>query len=164
MDPFSWIAIIAMIAGAATSFVGAQQSAKAAEQAGKAQNDAAQAAASNEEQQGAEAIRRERINQRRRLARLRADSGTSGVMMDGSSMDVFAETAGAMELQIQDAARSSSMEAQNMRNQGSMNLWEARTQAAATRMSSYGTLISDAGGIAGYGVKSGAFSKPTAKD
>lgn len=163
MDPFTWIALIAMIAGAATSFVGAQQSAKAAEDAGEAQKAAADASARNEELQNAEAIKRERINKRRRLARMRAAHGTSGLVMSDSSMDVFAETAGTMELQIQDAARAGNMEAANMRNQGSMALWEARTQAAATRMSSYGTLLSDASGVAGYGMRSGLISyKPKA--
>lgn len=163
MDPFTWIALIAMIAGAATSFAGAQQQAKAAEDAGKAQKAAADASARNEELQNAEAIKRERINKRRRLARMRAAHGTSGLVMSDSSMDVFSETAGVMELQIQDAARAGNMEAANMRNQGSMALWEARTQAAATRMSSYGTLLSDASGVAGYGMRSGLITyKPKA--
>ena len=156
MDPFTWIAIIAMIAGAATSFAGAQQSAKAAEQAGDAQKAAADAAARNTELESAEAIKRERVNKRRRLARLRTAQGASGLVMGDSSMDVFAETAGIMELQIQDAARAGNMEAANQRNAGSMSLWEARTQAASTRMASYGTLLSDASGVAGYGMRSGA--------
>lgn len=156
MDPFTWIALIAMIAGAATSYVGAQQSAEAAEDAGEAQKAAADASARNEELQNAEAIKRERINKRRRLARMRAAHGTSGLTMADSSMDVFAETAGVMELQIQDAARAGNMEAANQRNAGNMALWESRTQAAATRMASYGTLLSDASSMTGYGLRSGA--------
>ena len=156
MDPFTWIAIIAMLAGAATSYVGAQNSAKTAEDVGKAQKDAADASARNEEMQNAEAIKRERINKRRRLARLRVGMANNGLQMTGSSMDVFAETAGNMELGIQDAARAGAMDASGLRNQGAMAQWEARTQAGATRMASYGTLLSDASSIGSYGVKSGA--------
>lgn len=158
MDPFTWIALIAMVAGAATSYVGAQQSAKAAEDIGEQQKAAADASARNEELQTRETINRERINKRRRLARMRAAHGTSGITMEGSSMDVFAETAGVMELQIQDAARAGTMEAANMRNQGNASLWEARTQAGATRMASYGTLLSDASTAGGYAMRSGAIS------
>lgn len=166
-DVLMWVAVASMVAGAATSFVGAQQSAKAAEDAGKAQAKAqakaAEAQARNEELQGAEAIKRERINNRRRLARLRADHGTTGVVMGDSSMDVFAETAGAMELQIQDAARASAMEASNIRQQGAMAQWEARTQATATRMSAVGTLLSNTSDIAGFSVKSGLIKAPKSK-
>ncbi len=157
MDPFSIIALALMAIGGGVKFYGAQQAAKAAEDAGEAQQRAAAAAAHNEELQNAETVKRERINKRRRLARLRADHGTSGLVMSDSSMDVFAETAGMMELTIQDAARAGNMEAANMRNQGNMALWEARTQAAATRVSSYGTLLSNASSAAGYGAESGMF-------
>ena len=165
LDPLTWIAIFAAVsaaAGSATSFVGAQKSASAAEDAGKAQQAAAEASARNEELQGAETIRRERLNKRRRLARLRSDMNAGGVVMDNSSMDVFAETAGAMELQIQDASRAMNMDASNQRSAGAMSLWEARSQAAGTRIAAAGTLLSDSASIAGSAYKSGAFSKNTA--
>lgn len=130
--------------GAGVSFAGSQQQAKAAEQQGRMQQDAANAEANNAELQAAENIRRERINKRRRLARLRSDMNAGGVVMDGSSMDVFAETAGREELAIQDAARAANMDAANMRNSGTVAAWEARAMARATRVASYGTLLSDA--------------------
>ena len=157
----AYAAIAAAAVGAGVSYVGAQKSANAAEDAAKAQKEAADAAALNEQLQNAESIKRERTNKRRRLARMRADYGTSGVVMADSSMDVFAETSGIMELQIQDAARAGEMNAANMRNQGAMSLWEGRTQAAATRMASYGTLLSDVGSAAGYGMRSGLGSNYT---
>ncbi len=157
-------AVISAI-GAATSYVGAQKSADAAEDAGKAQKAAADASARNEELQGAETIKRERLNKQRRLARLRSDMNRGGVVMDGSSMDVFGETAGAMELQLQDASRAMNMDASNQRSAGAMSLWEARSQAAGTRLAATGTLLSDSASIAGGLYKSGAFSgssKPAA--
>lgn len=130
--------------GAGVSYVGQQRAAAAAEAAGAAQQKAAAQAAHNLELQNQEAINRERVNKRRRLARLRADQGTSGVVMSGSSMDVFAETSGNMELGIQDSARAGAMEAYNLRTQGDMALWQGRTQAVASRIGSYGTLLTDA--------------------
>lgn len=138
-----------MVVGAGLSFAGAQKSADAAEKAGKLQKRAADMAARNTELQNNESINRERINKRRKLARLRADQGASGVLMDGSAMDVFAETAGNMELGIQDQARAGNMEAAGMRDQGSMSLWEAKTQAVGMRIGSYGNLLSDVGKMAG---------------
>jgi len=139
----AYAAIAAAAVGAGVSYVGAQKAADAADQAGKQQKEAADAAARNSELQAAESIRRERINKRRRLARLRSDMNAGGVVMADSTMDVFAETAGREEINIQDAARTSNMDAANTRNQGSMSLWEARASARATRISSYGTLLSD---------------------
>lgn len=148
MDPFTWITIAVMLAGAATSYIGAQQSADAAEEAGKAQQEAAARQARNEELQTAEAINRERVNKRRRLARLRADLGQTGLAMGGTLADSFTETAGTLELGIQDRARAGAMEAGNLRSQGDMALWEARQQAIGTRISSYGSLLTGMTGAA----------------
>ncbi len=134
--------------GAGVSYVGAQQAADAAEEAGKAQAQAAEQAARNTELENAEAIKRERVNKRRHLARLRANHSTSGVTMDDSSLDVFAETAGAMELGIQDASRAGAIDPQNTRSRGEMAAWEARSLARATRVQSYGTLLSDSSRVA----------------
>lgn len=136
-------------AGAATSYVGSQKAADAAEDAGRAQRDAAAQAARNEELQTAENIRRERDKKARDLARIRATLGGSGLTMEGSIEDAFTEAAGRMEVAIQDKARAGAMDAQNLRNQGDMALWEARNEALGTRISSYGTLLSSAGAMAG---------------
>jgi len=146
----AYIAIAVTVIGAATTYVGQQKAADAAEEAGKMQKKAADQNARNTELQTAENIRRERVNNRRRLARMRSDmAGTSGLVFDGTMEDAFLETAGQMELQIQDTAREGSMEAANSRSAGAMAQWEARAQATATRIQSYGTLISSAGGAYG---------------
>lgn len=134
--------------GAGVSYMGSQQASKAAEQQGRAQVKASEASARNAELQAAENIRRERINKRRRLARLRSGMNSGGVVMADSSMDVFAETAGREELAIQDAAREGNLDATNTRNAGSIAGWEARAMARATRVASYGTLLSDSSKIA----------------
>lgn len=134
--------------GAGVSYAGQQQQAKAQEEAGRAQAEAAAAAARNEEQQTAENIRRERVNKRRRLARMRSQMNAGGVVFSDSTIDVFKETAGNMELGIQDAARAGALDTVNLRNQGSMAAWEARAMARATRVAAYGSLISSASSTA----------------
>lgn len=152
---------IAMALSAVTSFVGAQQSADAAEDAGKAQQQAAAQQARNEELQTAEAISRERDNKRRSLARLRATLGQTGLAMEGSLQDAFIDTAGRLELDIQDKARAGAMNAQNLRSHGDMALWEARNQAIGARISSYGTLLSGFGSMAGHAARSRAYGSAT---
>jgi hypothetical protein len=149
IDTLLYIALAMAAVGGAVSYVGQQKAADAAEDAGKAQKEAADAAARNEEMQTAENVRRERITRQRRLARLRSQMNAGGVVMADSSMDVFAETAGITELQVQDIGRSGQLASTNYRNDGAMSLWEARSQAAATRISSYGTLLATGSSMAG---------------
>ncbi len=72
--------------------------------------------------------------------------------------DAFTETAGRLEVGIQDQARAGALNASNLQSQGDMALWESRAQASATRLSGYGTLLTDFSGIAATAVKSGAFT------
>ena len=146
---FPAISAILGLAGMGLSLWGASQSAKAAEKAARRQQEIAALEARNIEAQTAENISRGRINARRRLGRLRADLGTSGVVFGDSTADAFAETAGALELEIQDAARAGAMDAQNRREAGNMAAWEGSVKAASMRMQSVGTLLSGATSIAG---------------
>jgi len=149
---FFYTAMATMVVGSAISFIGSQQSADAQEDAGEARQKAAAQAARNEELQAAENARRERVNKRRELARYRARfAGTSGLSMSGTMQDAFAETAGHFELGVQDQSRQASMQAANLRSQGDTALWESRATALGTRISSYGTLLSDVGSMASYG-------------
>ena len=145
----AYIAIAAVVIGAGITYAGQQKAANAAEDAAEMQKKAADRSASNIERQTAETVRRERLNNRRRLARLRSQMNTGGVVMSDSSMDVFAETAGIQELAIQDIGREGNLAAVNQRNGGEMAQWEGKAQATATRISSYGNLISSVGSAAG---------------
>lgn len=138
----AYIAIAVTVIGAGVTYAGQQSAAKAADQNADAQQAAADQAARNEELQTAETVRRERLNTRRRLARLRSQMNAGGVVMSDSSMDVFAETAGTEELAIQDLSRAGNLQSQNQRAAGAMGAWEARALARSTRVQSYGTLLS----------------------
>ena len=138
----AYIAIAVTVIGAGVTYAGQQQAAKAADQVADQQKEAADASARNVELQTAETIRRERLNKRRALARLRSSMNAGGVTMSDSSMDVFAETAGTQELAIQDIGREGNLASQNQRTAGAIAQWEGRAQANATRIQSYGNLLS----------------------
>lgn len=153
---FSAISAVLGLAGTWLSFKGAQDSAKATVQYAKRQQEVAALDARNIERQAAENAIRARVNARRNLARLRGNMGTSGMVFGDSMEDAFVETAGRLELDVQDAARAAAMESQNRRSQGDVALWEGRVRAGAMQMQSYGTLLSDASRMAGnlYNLKS----------
>jgi hypothetical protein len=159
IDDLIYVYLAIAAASAAYSYDQSRKSAKAQEEAGVYQKMASDQAARNTALQNAENIRRERINKKRRLARLRTGmAGTSGLVMEGSLEDVFAESAGRMELEIQDMARAGAMDAANQQRAGDISLWEARTGAVATRAQATGSLLSSAASIVGGAYMSGAFS------
>lgn len=140
---FPALSAILGLASAGMSFFGGLSASKAAAKAAARQQQVADLNARNIELTTAENTARARVNARRSLARLRVMSGVSGVVDDGSTADVFTETAGRLEVEIQDAARAGAMQAQNVRNEGAMAAWEGRTRAAAMKMQSFGTLLTD---------------------
>ena len=169
VDDLIYVYLAIAAASAAYSYDQSRKSAKAQEQAGVYQKMASDQAARNTALETAEADRRMRVNKKRQLARLRAGmAGTSGLVMEGSLEDAFAETAGRLELEILDANRRGAMEAANQQSAGDLALWEARTQAVATRVEATGSLLSSVGSIAGgayNGYQNGAFgnTKPEKK-
>ena len=162
VDDLIYVYLAIAAASAAYSYDQSRKSAKAQEQAGVYQKMAADQAARNTSLQNAENIRRARDNRSRRLARLRAGmAGTSGLVMEGSLEDAFAEAAGRTELEIQDAARAGNLDVANQQSAGELALWEARTQAVATRAQATGSLLSSASSIAG-GFATARASNPSA--
>ena len=140
------IPAIMALASAAVSAAGGMASSKATRKAAERQRQVAEMEARNTELQTAENMNRMRANAQRRLARLRSGAADSGVVStSGSTAEVFAETEGRLELEVQDAARSGAMEAQNIRSAGENAAWEGRARAAAMKIKTYGTLISDVG-------------------
>ena len=164
IDDLIYVYLAIAAATAAYSYNAAQESAKAQEQAGAYQKKASEQQARNTELTLAENIRRERVNKRRRLARIRTAQNQSGLVFEGGSMeDAFLETAGQMELEIQDAARAGRMDAANTRSAGDLALWESRVGALSTRREATGSLLSSASSIAGVSVNSGAFQSSQPK-
>lgn len=160
VDDLIYVYLALAAASAAYSYSASQDAAEATEEAGVIQQKAANQQARNTELEQAEAVRRMRDNKRRQLARIRSGMNTSGLVFEGSLEDAFGETAGRLELEIQDAARAGSIQAQNQRSAGELALWEAKTQAVATRVEATGSLLSSGASMAGTSYsayQSGAF-------
>lgn len=149
VDDLIYVYLALAAASAVVSFDASRDQARAAEQAGAIQKDAADKAADVAELEAAEASRRARDDKKRKLARIRTGMNQSGLVFDGSLEDVFAETAGRMELEVLDASRARLQEVQNIRGGGEMAMWEARTQAVAAHAQGVGTLLSSASSAAG---------------
>ena len=164
IDDLIYVYLAIAAATAAYSYNASQEAAKSKEEAGRNQKLAADQQARNQELTLAENLRRERVNKRRRLARLRTNVQNTGLVFEGSSLeDAFTETAGQMELEIQDAARAGAMDVANTRSAGDLALWESRVGALATRREATGSLLSSASSMAGVAYNSGAFSSSTPK-
>jgi len=121
---------------------GQAQQQKAADQAAEYNNTLAQAEATNNEAETAEAIKRQRINNRADMATLRTRMAASGrLLTTGTPLLVLGDAAGAMQLGIADAARASAMQAESQRAQGRMGLWEADVSGEASKLAMAGTAL-----------------------
>lgn len=161
------IGIVGTLASTGLQMYGQHQSAKAQMEAAKYNAKAARLSAeynlklaeneaTNSENQTSEGVKRQRISNRSALADLRNRSASSGLRTTtGVPLMVAGESAGRMEIGIQDAVRASSMQAASLRAKGKMGLWEAdaagkmglweAAQAkSASRIAMLGTAISGA--------------------
>lgn len=103
-------------------------------------NEADQAFADAQEQ-----IRRSREMGRRFQGQQRAAMSTSGVVMGtGSPLDVEGQTAGLLELDIQEQARAAELKRRAGYSRAAMSLWAGENQATGYKLASYGTLLGGA--------------------
>lgn len=152
---FVAIAIGTTVVSTGLAIYGQSQAAGAARQAANYNNNLAQAEARNRELETAEAIKRERENNTAILSSMRNSMAGSGfVTTSDTPMLLQAETAGRLEIGIQDAARSARMQSDAMRAKGAMGIWEAKSMTNATNLNMLAT------GIAGA-AKIGGILKPT---
>lgn len=143
----------AITAVAVVTAVGAGVSAYGQYQSGQAQEDMAKYnakiqadAANNEAQAGAENARRQREENRRRLATMRTRIAGSGVNIGaGSSLDVLGEAAGELELQALDVFRDSDARQRQLKSQSVLTSFEGKQASRAGTIGATGTLISGLG-------------------
>jgi hypothetical protein len=161
------IGLIGTLANTGLQMYGQNQSAKAQMQAAKYNANAgrlsaeynlklAENEATNSENQTSEGVKRQRISNRSALADLRNRASSSGLQSTtGASLLVAGESAGRLEIGIQDAVRASAMQAASLRARGRMGLWEADVQGkmglweaaqakSASRIAMLGTAIGGA--------------------
>jgi hypothetical protein len=116
-----------------------------------------------------EQIARQRKENKRFAGMQRAAIAKSGAVLgEGSPLLLEAETAGLMELQVQDARRSAQIQARSLRAQGAMGLYSARREASALQIGAGATLFQGVGqglalGAQAYGASNAAKAAASAK-
>lgn len=152
--------LIASTVGTGIGVYSAIDQAQTAKEAAKYNAEAASAEALNRETLAAESSRRLRAENRRRMATLRNNLAGTGVLSsEGTPLAIIGENAANLELGVQDAARAAAMQAQSLRAQGAMSLWEGDQQARGALIGGGASLLGGLGSIGSTyasGVRTGA--------
>ena len=146
------ISLAATAAGTYMSIQGQRAAAKAAEQSAEWNADQARKQASYEESVAQKNMRRERENNRRELARMRALGARSGLAETGVVSDNLIEASERHQTEIDDIWEKASTQAKQLRGQAQMSLWEGKQAKAASKYSIYGTALGGLAKVASAGV------------
>ena len=130
------------------SVQGQKASAKAAEQSAEWNADQARKQASYEESVAQKNMRRERENNRRELARMRALGARSGLAEAGAVSDNLIEASERHQTEIDDIWDRASTQAKQLRGQAQMSLWEGEQAQTASKYAIYGTVAQGVGSVA----------------
>ncbi len=158
-------ALATAIVGTGVSVYGQVQQAKTAKAMGAYNAKLAENQALQAEMDGAENTRRKRQENRRMMATQRSRLAKAGVLEAGTPLEVMAETAGNLELETLDYARSVRMQATGLRAQGAMDKAMGSAQARAAYIGAGASLLSGASNVASMGYQfqqSGAFTSRNA--
>ena len=130
------------------SVQGQRSAAKAAEQSAEWNADQARKQASYEESVAQKNMRRERENNRRELARMRALGARSGLAETGVVSDNLIEASERHQTEIDDIWEKASTQAKQLRGQAQMSLWEGKQAKQASKYQIYGTVAQGVGSVA----------------
>jgi hypothetical protein len=143
-----YVTVTAIVVSTAATVYSQQQAAAAQEDAANYNNIIAANQAKAQEQEAAEQAKRDRIGQRKALARLRTQLAANGRSTTaGTPLDILGESAANFDLGIQDAARVASINAANTRAEGAMGLWKADQAQTAANINSVAAV---ADGVSSY--------------
>jgi len=142
------ISLATTAAGAYMSVQGQRSAAKAAEQSAEWNADQARKQASYEESVAQKNMRRERENNRRELARMRALGARSGLAETGVVSDNLIEASERHQTEIDDIWEKASTQAKQLRGQAQMSLWEGKQAKQASKYEIYGTVAKGVGSVA----------------
>ena len=153
-------ALVVSAVGAGVSYYGSQQQAKATERVAKYNAKVQENEAIQQDMEMREQISRTRRENKRLLASQRAGVAASGIEMTGSPLEVLGANAANLELRAQDMARQSTLGVMRGQTQAKATIWEGKQTAKGIRTQAAGTLLSDAGRIAGSAYSAyGSYSK-----
>lgn len=142
-------ALVVSAVGAGVSYVGAQQQAKATERISAYNAKVQENEAIQQDMEMREQIARTRHENKRLLASQRAGVAASGIELTGSPLEVLGANAANLELRAQDMARQATLGVMRGKAQAKATIWEGKQTAAGIRTQAAGTLLSDAGKLAG---------------
>ena len=145
---FNIAAAVATVAGTVMSIQGQRNASKAAEQSAEWNADQQRKQAVYEESVAQKNMRRERENNKRELARRRANSARGGLMETGAVSDNLIEASEKHQTEIDDIWEQASTQAQTRRAQANMSIWEGQTTAAAAKTAMWTTGLGSVGSIA----------------
>jgi len=160
----SFVAIATTVATVASTYMsvqGQRSAAKAAEMSAEWNADQARKQASYEESVAQKNMRRERENNRRELARMRALGARSGLAETGVVSDNLIEASERHQTEIDDIWEKASTQAKQLRGQAQMSLWEGEQAQTASKYAIYGTIAQGAGSAASSGAKAYSNYKAT---
>jgi len=153
--PLQWVAAAAAVTQVASGVVqyrAAQKSAEAAETVADYNAKILQDQAINAQLEAAEQSRRDRVLARKFLGAQRAQYAGAGVLMAGSPLEVLGETAGLLELEIQDRTRKAEMDRRLAMSKSAMTRWEGAQLASGYRKQGVASILSTASNLAKMGV------------
>jgi hypothetical protein len=150
----SWLATAAIVVGAIGTGVavyGQVEAAQTAKKMGEYNAKLAESQAAQIDLDSRESVKRRREQNRRFLGTQRTAYAKSGVTIEGSPLEVMAETAGILELEALDASRQATQQTRALRAQGAYDRQVGSNQARAAYIGAGSSLLSGAGNTAYMG-------------
>lgn len=142
------VAIAATAASTALTISGQQQQKKAVEQQANFNAQVKRNEAVKEELESRESVRRKRIQGRRLKAQQEAKFAKSGVAIEGSPLEVLADTATNIELSVADERRASRIRQGGLKTGAELDIFQGEAESSALRTGQGATLLSGASRIA----------------
>ena len=152
--------------GTGVAVYGQMEAAKTAKEMGEYNAKLAESQAAQVDMDARESIRRRREQNRKFMGSQRTAYAKSGVTIEGSPLEVMAETSGILELEALDASRQASQQSLALKGQAAYDRRVGSNQARAAYIGAGSSLLSGAANTAYMGAQfsnSGAFSGTTSQ-
>jgi hypothetical protein len=141
-------AIAAAIGSTAVAYEGQQQQAKTAKSVSEYNAKVEQTQAAQDSMEAQENAHRLRVRNSQALGSQRAAIAASGITEAGSPLEVLAYSAGQLEMQAQDEARSAEAHRQQLVSGANQTLLGGKAQEQAFTTAGYGTILSGVSSVA----------------
>lgn len=157
------IAAVVAVTGTVMGVRGQRESAKAQEYANDFNAEEKRKQARYQEQIAEENMRRKRSNNKRELARRRAQAARGGLVESGAVSDSLLETEERLQTEVDDIWSRAAMGAAHLEGQANMDNWAGGIAASNGTSNAWATGLSGASKVAGLGVDIYQNKWPTTK-